>query len=68
MNDAEKKAAFLNAALEATDGKDGNFEFACPLCNGYAIGVRKSWFGSYIASCVCCHFAARGELEIKQSA
>ena len=68
MSDAEKKALFLSAALTAADGKDGNFEFACPLCNGYAIGVRQSWFGSYRASCACCGFTARGELGEQKSA
>lgn len=68
MNSAEKKAVFLIAALEASNGKDGNFEFSCPLCGGYAIGVRQSWFDSYRASCACCGFSARGELDLKESA
>lgn len=68
MNESDKKFAFLEAALEAAQGKDGNFEFTCPLCDGYAIGVYKSCFNSYRASCACCRFAAAGKLDARQSA
>ena len=63
MNENAKKALFLDGAIKAADGRDGNFEFTCPLCNGYAIGIRQSWFGSVLVSCVCCGFVARGEIE-----
>ena len=62
MSETEKKSIFIESAKEASDGKDGNLEFTCPLCGGYAIGVRKSYFGSILASCSCCFFQARGKL------
>ena len=63
MNKQEEKDKFVSSAIEATNGNDGNFEFTCPLCEGYAIGVRKSWFGSVIASCTRCKYSARGEVQ-----
>ena len=68
MKETEKKTLFLSAAREAAGGKDGNFEFTCPLCGGYAIGTRKSWFGSILASCACCSYVARGEIDAQKSA
>jgi predicted RNA-binding Zn-ribbon protein involved in translation (DUF1610 family) len=68
MTEAEKKAVFLDSATAASGGRYGNLEFSCPLCGGYAIGVRKSWFGSILASCSRCGYTARGETGAQKSA
>ncbi len=68
MTEDEKKSTFLKEAAASAKGVDGNFEFTCPLCKGYAIGVRQSWFGSYRANCVCCGFTARGVIDGRKSA
>lgn len=63
-----KEAVFLESMETASEGKDGSFEFSCPHCGGYCIGVRKSWFNSILANCMKCGLTVRGNIntEIKE--
>jgi len=59
--------------MESADNS-GKLICIVPGSDGKVYEIRNEEMGRFItpagtiASCVCCHFAARGELEIKQSA
>lgn len=64
----DKETAFLRSALNASDGKDGNFDFTCPHCGGYSIGARKSEFNLIMATCSVCGLHIHEKIIIKKGA
>lgn len=53
------ESTFLEYALDASAHTDGPFTFNCPICGGYAIGIRKQELGTLVATCNGCGSATR---------
>lgn len=61
-----KEHIFLRQAIAASGGRDGNFDFDCPLCGGYAIGNLKLQPCKRIqASCNSCGIYVRTQISEK---
>lgn len=61
-----KEHVFLQRAIAASGGRDGNFDFGCPLCGGYAIGSLKLQPCKCIqASCNSCAIYVRTQISEK---
>ena len=50
---------FLEKACEICIEKGKNYEFECPICNGYAIGMKSRINGHIMASCSECGMRIR---------
>lgn len=63
-----KERIFLRQAITASGGKDGSFDFDCPICGGYAIGNLKLQPCERIqASCNACGVYVRTQLVEKSA-
>lgn len=59
---------FLRQAITAAGGRDGNFDFDCPICGGYAIGNLKLQPCERIqASCNSCGIYVRSQISEKSA-
>ncbi len=45
---------FLKKALDICSEKGKNYSFECPLCSGFAIGIKSCMNGHIMASCSKC--------------
>lgn len=50
----EESLKFIKVASETCKEKGKQYEFACPLCNGKAEGIRNTYNGHLWAKCSNC--------------
>lgn len=62
------ESAFKQAAIQAAQEREGNFEFTCPICGGYCIGSYKPDLAALLASCSQCKLQVRHIIAIKKGA
>lgn len=55
----DKNKLLLEKAHKACVKRGKAYEFECPICNGYAIGMKSNVNGHIVASCSVCKMRVR---------